>query len=124
MNAIRLRRGDYVVLLLATVTALVCAIRIWWPRAVGQTVVVTTPCGEQQYSLSQITTFTVEGNNDIILSVEIDNGRVRVLNSRCPDQVCVHSGWLSKAGQTAACVPAGVSLRVVGGSQEIDGVAS
>lgn len=124
MSAVRLRRGDYVVLLLAAVAAIGCCIRIWWPRTAGQTAVVVTPYGEQRYSLSQTVTFTVEGNNGTVLSIEIDGGRVRVLDSSCPDQVCVHSGWLSKNGQAAACVPAGVSVRVVGGSQEIDGVTA
>ncbi len=124
MSAVRLRRGDYVVLLLAAVAAIGCCIRIWWPRAVGQTAVVMTPYGEQRYSLSQTETVTVEGNNGTVLSIEIAGGRVRVLDSNCPDQVCVHSGWLSKNGQTAACVPAGVSVRVVGGSQEVDGVTA
>ncbi len=124
MRAIRFRRGDFVVLLLAAVTAIVCCVRIWWPRAVGQTAVVVTPHGEQRYSLSQTTTFTVEGDNGTVLSIEIDGGRVRVQSSSCPDQVCVHSGWLSKNGQIAACVPAGVSVRVIGGLQEIDGVTA
>lgn len=124
MSAMRLRRGDYVVLLLAAVVAIGCGMRIWWPRAVGQTAVVVTPHGEQRYSLSQTTTFTVEGDNSTVLSIEIDGGSVRVQSSSCLDQVCVHSGWLSKNGQTAACVPAGVSVRVVGGSQEVDGVTA
>lgn len=124
MRAMQLRRGDYMVLLLAAVAAIVCCIRIWWPREAGRTAVIVTPYSEQRYSLSQTTTVTVEGNNGTVLSIEINGGRVRVLDSNCPDHVCVHSGWLSQNGQTAACVPAGVSVRVIGGSQEIDGVTA
>lgn len=124
MSGLKLRRGDYAVLLVAVVTAAVCCWQIWRPRVAGQTAVIVTPVGEQRYSLSQKTDITVEGKDGIILSVEIEDGRVRVAHSDCPDQVCVHSGWLSKNGQTAACVPAGVSVRVVGGSQEVDGVTS
>ncbi len=124
MSGMRLRRGDYVVLLLAVVAAAVCCWQIWKPRAAGQTAVIVTPTGEQRYSLSQETAFTVEGKDGIVLSVEIDGSRVRVAHSDCPDQVCVHSGWLSKNGQTAACVPAGVSVRVVGDSGEVDGVTA
>lgn len=124
MSGLKLRRGDYVVLLLAAVVAAVCCWHIWRPRPAGQEAVFVTPAGEQRYSLLQKTTFTIEGKNGITLSVEIDGGRVRVAHSDCPDQVCVHSGWLSKNGQTAACVPAGVSVRVIGGSQEVDGVTS
>lgn len=124
MVRMKLRRGDYVVLLLAAVAAVSCCLQICWPRVAGETVVVVAPAGEQRYSLSQETAFTVDGKNGIVLSIEIDDGRVRVAHSGCPDQVCVHSGWLSQSGQTAACVPAGVSVRVIGGSPKVDGVTS
>ena len=124
MSELRFRRGDLVVLLLAAVVAVVCCFQIWRPRSAGQTAVIVSPAGEQRYLLSQQTTFTVEGKDDIVLSIEIDGGCVRVAHSDCPDQVCVHSGWLSKNGQTAACVPAGVSVRVVGGIGEVDGVTA
>lgn len=124
MSGLKLRSGDYVVLLLATVAAAVCCWQLWRPRPAGQTAVVVTPAGEQRYSLSQKTELTIEGKDGIVLSLKIDSGRVRVVYSGCPDQVCVHSGWLSKNGQTAACVPAGVSVRVVGGIGEVDGVTA
>lgn len=124
MSGLRFRSGDFVVLLLAAVVAAVCCFQIWRPRAAGQTAVIVSPAGEQRYLLSQQTTLTVEGKNGIVLSIEIDGGRVRVAHSDCPDQVCVHSGWLSKNGQTAACVPAGVSVRVIGGISEVDGVTA
>ncbi len=124
MSGLKLRRGDYVVLLLAAVTATLCCWQIWRPRLAGQTAVIVTPVGEQRYSLSQKMDFAIEGKDGIVLSVEIDGGRVRVAHSGCPDQVCVNSGWLSKNGQTAACVPAGVSVRVICGSQEVDGVTA
>ena len=46
-----------------------------------------------------------------------ENGRVRFLEADCPDQVCVQSGWLDKAGQIAACVPGQLILKMVGGDQ-------
>lgn len=124
MSRMRLRRGDYVVLLMAAVAAIACCLQIWRPRDSGHTAVILTPTEERQYSLSRNTSITVEGNNGIVLVVEIDAGRVRVCKSDCPDQVCVHSGWLSENGQVAACVPAGVSVRVLGGSQKVDGVTA
>lgn len=124
MSGLKFRRGDFVVLLLAAVVSVVCCLQIWRPRPAGQAAVIVSPEGEQRYLLSQQTTFTVEGNDGNVLSIEIDGGRVRVAHSDCPDQVCVHSGWLSKNGQTAACVPAGVSVRVVGGAAEVDGVTA
>ena len=124
MNKLRLRRGDYVVLTIALLAAVLCCVQIWRPRDIGRTAVIVTPAGEQRHSLLQETVFTIKGKDGIVLSVEIHDGCVRVAHSNCPDQVCVHSGWLSQNGQAAACVPAGVSVRVLGGSQEVDGVTA
>ncbi len=124
MNRLQMRRGDIVVLVLSAVAIVACCVLIWWPRAGGDTVIVQTPAGEQRYRLSEDRTVTVIGEGDIVLTVEISGGQVRVKDSGCPDHVCVHSGWLSKSGQAAACVPAGVSVRVVGTSAQVDGVTA
>ena len=43
-----------------------------------------------------------------------ENGRIRFEATQCPDQICVDTGWLSRAGQTAACLPAKVLIRIEG----------
>ena len=55
-------------------------------------------------------TIDLDGHNVIVLS-----GKTAVMQSAdCPDQVCVHSGWLSRSGQSAACVPAGIVVQISG----------
>ncbi len=46
--------------------------------------------------------------------LRIESGRVRFVASPCPNKVCLHAGWLEHSGDTAACVPNGVSIRLVG----------
>ena len=48
----------------------------------------------------------------LTVQLAVEEGRIRFLSSGCPDKVCVRSGWLSRTGQTAACLPAGVVVRV------------
>ena len=43
-----------------------------------------------------------------------ENGRIRFQQAKCPDQICVHTGWISNQGQTAACLPARVLIRLEG----------
>ena len=63
---------------------------------------------------------TVEGNFPVTL--EISREGVRFVNSECPDRLCINSG-LIKANQSAACLPAGVSVRVMAETaSEIDGI--
>lgn len=49
------------------------------------------------------------------LVVETGPGRVRVRTADCPDQVCVLTGWISKAGQSIVCLPGRTVVRVEGG---------
>ncbi|NLO20736.1 MAG: NusG domain II-containing protein [Syntrophomonadaceae bacterium] len=48
-------------------------------------------------------TITVSGNYHNIIKVEKD--RIRFEKSDCPEQICVHTGWLSKFGDIAVCMP-------------------
>ncbi len=45
-------------------------------------------------------------------TVEYDQGRVRISHADCPDQVCVQTGWVSRLGEVAACVPGHIILSV------------
>lgn len=58
------------------------------------------------------------------LTVVIEDGEVYVAESSCPDKVCKKSGRISSASGLIACVPAGVSIKIEGGSDEkIDWIA-
>ncbi len=117
-------RTDAAVLTLTAIAAVLCLVWYFFPRSSGAVGVVTSPAGEARYSLSQPAQFTVAGANGLTLTVQIEAGRVRTLHSDCPDQVCVRSGWLSQNGQASVCVPAAVSVRVVGGNTIVDGVTA
>jgi hypothetical protein len=45
---------------------------------------------------------------------EVRDGAAAFIYSTCPDQVCVHTGWLSRPGHIAACLPNGLLLVVDG----------
>ncbi len=52
--------------------------------------------------------------------VVINNGQARFKQSPCPNQYCVHQGWLSHAGQVAICLPNQVSLQLLGAKNTYD----
>lgn len=56
--------------------------------------------------------FSVPERPDVVLELD-GQGGIRFLSSDCPDKICVNTGWLRLAGQTAACLPNGIVLRVV-----------
>jgi hypothetical protein len=45
-----------------------------------------------------------------------DDGRVRVAEADCPDQICVRTGWVSAAPQQIVCLPYRVVVKVVSSS--------
>lgn len=48
-------------------------------------------------------TITVSGDYHNIIKVEKD--RIRFEKSDCPEQICVNTGWLTKYGDIAVCMP-------------------
>ncbi len=88
----------------------------------GETLTVTTPDGVSEYSLAtdQELEITARG---ITLFVKIQNHRVTVVESTCPDKICKSSRAISHSGESIVCAPAGIVLRVTGGDGDVDFVA-
>ena len=75
----------------------------------GDVCVLRTPDGERVLPLSSDTVLDITSNG-IDLRIVVENGEARVESSSCSDKVCVRTGIISAAGQTAVCVPAKLSL--------------
>lgn len=71
-------------------------------------------------SLQEPVVTPFEGNGYEII-VRAEKGKIRFESSDCPDKICVNSGWLTSAGDTAVCLPARVSI-VVSGRKELDAI--
>ena len=66
-------------------------------------------------------TITIEGET-VTNVIRIDGDADRYESSDCPDQVCVRTGKLTRAGQVAVCLPNRVVVRLVGAQDEVDAV--
>ena len=49
-----------------------------------------------------------------VTRVEVRGGKVRVLSSPCPQQICRHGGWIGAPGALLVCLPNQVVIRVAG----------
>ncbi len=67
--------------------------------------------------------FEVRGVSGIS-TVEVKDGRVRMVESACRDKLCVGVGWIDSRGREIVCLPNRVVLRVTGrrGGGEVDSV--
>lgn len=52
----------------------------------------------------------------------VSEGKICVSESNCSDKICVRSGWLSRSGESAVCVPNKAAVTVRGSGQENNGV--
>ena len=56
------------------------------------------------------------------VTIAVGGGSARVVSSGCPDQICVHRGALTMAGESAVCLPNRVVVVIVG-EDGVDAVA-
>lgn len=95
---------------------------LWQPAHPADTAEVRvdgTPAHTLDLRIDQV--LKVEGTRGLS-TVAVSAGRVRFLDSPCRNRICIHSGWLSHAGDGAACVPNRVSISLVG-KNGVDSVA-
>ena len=81
--------------------------------AQGATAVITD-ADKKTYEMpldqDTITTVTTELGTNVI---EVKDGRVRAKEADCPNQDCVHQGWISKPGQQIVCLPHKLTVDIV-----------
>jgi hypothetical protein len=70
-------------------------------------------------------TFSIPQNEHVVFHL-YKNGAIQFEESNCPDKICIKTGKLSKVGETAACLPNEIFLKIVPAnnrsSNDLDGV--
>ena len=115
-HELKFNRFDALVALIIALLAVAAALWFYLPRSQsGQLTVVISVAGEEtrRVPLSDFTETTVTGGG-YTLRVSIRDGGVTVTDSNCPTQDCVHTGRISRAGQSIVCLPAQVAVQLVG----------
>ena len=75
------------------------------------------------YSLAEDKEVTVEKDGHVN-KVMIKDGKVWMKSASCKNQICVHTGKISNAGQSIVCLPNRVSVTIEGkGGQDYDAVS-
>lgn len=73
--------------------------------------------GEKIYTLS------LQNNDEILVTnyyrnrISIKEGKAAIIESDCPGEDCVHSGWISEGGRSIVCLPNRVEVRIEGESE-------
>ncbi len=64
-----------------------------------------------RYSLSNDGIYAINGGTN---TIEIKDGKVRMIEAQCPNHLCVHQGWIGLEGQSIVCLPNKVTVSVCG----------
>lgn len=116
------RRGlfakrEWPVLLLIGLAA-TAALGLAWNRPAGVTAVVERD-GQAVMTrdlsrLAEPESVRITGENGIVLTVEFSSKGVCITEAGCPDKTCQRTGLLTRAGESAVCLPGRVVLRLEG----------
>ena len=109
-------RFDTLVALTVALLAIVSALLFYLPRSqTGVLTVVITVSGQevQRTPLFEFTAADV-AHNGYTLHIAAADGGVAVTSSDCPTQDCVHTGVITRAGQSIVCLPAQVVVHLEG----------
>ncbi len=87
----------------------------------GQMVIIETPKSRMQYDLSKDRTLEVKGAIGAC-KIEIQKGRVRIVESACDHKICVKKGWTYRTGDSIVCLPNRVRVLIVGNQRKIDAI--
>ena len=133
---LKFNRWDVLLAAAVLLLAVVSALWFYLPKTGGGdqlTLVITV--GGQEQSRTPVTQLPdgpvrIEGRGGYTLTLSPSYSdlpfspewSVRVSDSDCPGQDCVHTGAIARAGQSIVCLPAQVVNSLVGAASDVDAV--
>ncbi|MBN2104780.1 NusG domain II-containing protein [bacterium] len=117
-----LKVGDYFIILLLLISAVLLALINWRSEGGNRVIVYADGKKEAVLSLNQDQRYSVKGPLGLSI-VEIRNGRVNMVSSPCPHQICVKMGKISKSNSMIVCVPNRIFIHIPGkNSDKLDAI--
>lgn len=109
-----IRRREVVILLVVAVLAAVLWLVLARGSTAGAVARVTIGLGDTQRS--EEIALAADGVHslmaDLPVHLQVQDGAIRFVHAECPDHLCEEFGWLRYDGDWAACLPAGVVVRI------------
>lgn len=109
-------RYDTIVAGLVALLAVAVAVWFYVPKAHSGAVTVVISAGGETVEQVKLTGFTEKTitHNGYTLHIAAEDGGIRVEESDCPTQDCVHTGTITRAGQSIVCLPAQIVIHLEG----------
>ena len=65
-------------------------------------------------------TLTIDGPGGFSNTITVEKGRICVSKAGCPDQICVHQGYISDGTTPIVCLPNKLIIEIIGGGSGFD----
>ena len=119
-----MKRGDIIIIAALLAIALAGVYIYFFSTRNDQAVIVILVDGvtTETYPLYQAGRdefLDVPGVNGIT-RVHLQDGRVCVVESACPDKICVQTGWISNSARPIACLPNRVIIKIIDADDDGD----
>ncbi len=112
-----LKRDLALILALALIGVCLLLFTLNGGRAGAMAVVEVDGVEIASFPLSEDGVFPLNGGTN---TLEILDGKARMLHAECPDKLCVKMGWVRFSGQSLVCLPEHLVVRIVGGESPVD----
>ena len=119
------RFWDGLVVLAVLALAAAAALTVWPGGSDDTLTAVVTADGQEldRFAPAELAagprTYT---HNSYTLTVAVEGDGLRVSEADCPTQDCVHTGTISRGGQSIVCLPARIIIQLTGGQADPGGV--
>lgn len=111
--------GDWIILFGGAVLTAWLGLTFWHGGGADKAVIRAGGKVFREVSLSRDAVIAVPGPLGVS-KIAIHNLQARVASDPSPRQLCVHQGWLKRAGEIAICLPNQVSVELVGNRRMYD----
>lgn len=75
-----------------------------------------------QLTLKETAQLSVAGYQGGSNMIVVDGSSVYMKEADCPDKICVHTGKISRTGETIVCLPHRIVIEITGGTEALDSV--
>lgn len=121
---------DALIVCAVILAAILSAVAVWGGnRSTEELTVIVSINGEEvnRCRVAELPdadqTYTNNGYTLTVSLAEAFSGEMglQVSESDCPTQDCVHTGIITRGGQSIVCLPARIIIQLVGGTESADG---
>jgi len=125
--AFETKRNDYIILAAIVLSSLLLIGIFYFPKDTDNLYVeIKTPKDNITLDYTKLVNenkdmeYELSGKEGTVKVVYTKDKGMAVIESSCPDKVCVHTGYICKNNQSIICVPNEIAIRITGGEGDID----